>query len=143
MAILNACVFIFSAFSPLKSVEQCKKLTEDFIKGEEVKTIGSQINKAEAIFKESSQTEIAKILNGAKTVAFFHSILGCADSSEIAIDVHMMKLAPSRWGSLTPKRYQMLCQQIQAACRGTYYSPQKYQAGLWGTLKNMSCIEEI
>ena len=134
---------VFSAFSPLKSVEQCKKLTEDFLNQIEVKTIGSQIRKAEAIILAKESSEIVSILNGTKTINFYYSILGTSTGMEVAIDVHMMKLAPSYWGSLTPKRYKMLCNEICEASIGSSYTAQKYQAGLWGTLKTITSVREI
>lgn len=141
-------VGIFSAFSPIKSVEQCWSITEDFIKGEEVFTLGAQIKKAKTIFDlaDNDLHEIKPILGGLKTQSFYDAIFRSYISSYndlITIDSHMFKLAPTYWRNLTPNRYKLMSDSIKSVNFTRDLKPHQFQAVLWTKLKQVSSIREI
>jgi uncharacterized protein (UPF0210 family) len=133
---LNSVISIFSAFSPIKSVQQCMTLTDNFCKGLPVQTVGNQINKAEILKKVSSDKEIEKILKGFKTVAFYNAIKGNPNSMA-TIDVHMWKLAPQNWKTITPVRYVILSNSLK---KFNPVNVHELQAQLWVKLKQLEKI---
>ena len=141
-------VGIFSAFSPIKSVEQCWNITEDFLKGKEVFTVGTQIKKAKDILDlaDTNLHEIKPILKGLKTQSFYDAIFKSYDYSYndlITIDSHMFKLAPSYWRNLTPVRYKLMSEAIKSANFSRDLKPHQFQAVLWEKLRKVSSIREI
>ena len=141
-------VGIFSAFSPIKSVEQCWNITEDFIKGEEVFTLGTQIKKAKSILDlaDNDLHEIKPILGGLKTQSFYDAIFKSYNSSYndlITIDSHMFKLAPTYWRNLTPNRYKLMSDSIKAVNFTRDLKPHQFQAVLWEKLRKVGSIREI
>jgi hypothetical protein len=148
----NVCVEkvvgIFSAFSPIKSVEQCWLITEDFLKGKEVFTVGAQIKKAKSILglADNALHEIKPILGGLKTQSFYDAIFksyGYSSNDLITIDSHMFKLAPSYWRNLTPVRYKLMSDSIKSVNFTKDLKPHQFQAVLWTKLKQVSSIREI
>ena len=141
-------VGIFSAFSPIKSVEQCWSITEDFIKGQEVFTLGTQIKKAKSILDlaDNDLHEIKPILGGLKTQSFYDAIFRSYDYASkdlITIDSHMFKLAPTYWRNLTPNRYKLMSDSIKAVNFTRDLRPHQFQAVLWEKLRKVSSIREI
>ena len=141
-------VGIFSAFSPIKSVEQCWNITEEFLEGKEVFTVGAQIKKAKSIFDlaDNDLHEIKPILGGLKTQSFYDAIFRSYNSSYndlITIDSHMFKLAPTYWRNLTPNRYKLMSDSIKSVNFTGDLKPHQFQAVLWTKLKQVSSIREI
>jgi len=139
---------IYSAFSPMKTVEQNKKLVIEFLTSpnQTVNTMGSQIDKAREIlnvkgYGKETIPEIKRILNGKKTVNFFLNLSG--DNQAVTIDRHMIKLFPSNWSSLTDTRYDILAEEIKkfANIRGSY--PSEIQERLWQKLKTVRTLSDI
>lgn len=141
-------VGIFSAFSPIKSVEQCWNITEEFLEGKEVFTVGAQIKKAKSILDlaDNDLHGIKPILGGLKTQSFYDAIFRSYNFSYndlITIDSHMFKLAPTHWRNLTPNRYKLMSDSIKSVNFTGDLKPHQFQAVLWTKLKQVSSIREI
>lgn len=139
---------IYSAFSPMKTVEQNKKLVIEFLTSpnQTVNTIGSHVIKAREILnlnKYGKETipEIKKILGGKKTVNFFLNLSG--DDYAVTIDRHMIKLFPPNWNSLTDNRYDVLAEEIKKFANNRGYYPSEIQERLWSKLKTVRTLSDI
>jgi hypothetical protein len=140
---------LYAAFSPMKTVAQNKELVLEFLSSPD-QTCGhlkTAVEKAKLIVEVSdynSHRYIAAILNGLKTKSFFYSLV--QENGYVAIDRHMLKLAPTYWNKvLTPKRYELLTQCVMNSNINRRYGSQSYekQAVLWAKLQKISCIEEL
>jgi hypothetical protein len=140
---------LYAAFSPMKSVPQNKELVLEFLSSSDqtCRHLKTAVQKARLITNVDMYNPakyIAEILNGLKTKAFFYSLI--QENGHVAIDRHMLKLAPTHWEKvLTPKRYQLLSECVNNAAINSRYGSASYQkqAVLWSKLKTISCIEEL
>lgn len=139
---------IYSAFSPMKTVEQNKKLVIEFLTSpnQTATTMGAQVFKAREILKvdkygKETIPEIKQILNGKKTVNFFLNLTG--NNQAVTIDRHMVKLFPSWWNSITDSRYDILAEEITKFANGKGYYPSEIQERLWHKLRTVRTLSDI
>lgn len=100
---------LIAALSPMKSWQENKKLTIDFLKGKRKGHFKSQINKCKIILDSKSPEEVELILNGLKTTAFFRNIYLPLDNERVTIDRHISKIYnKGELLRITPARYRTI-----------------------------------
>ena len=130
---------IFSALSPLKSVEENKKLCENvIIKRKYRGHTKRQLNKVKCIIVEKEVEKIDLILNGLKTVNFFRNIYSPWDKNYVTVDRHMIKLChKGKEVLITPKRYKLMANAIKKLANEVNLYPSECQSVLWFQAKSL------
>ena len=138
------CFGIYSAFSPLKSVELNRKLLFQFLLsgGKKAGHMTSCVNKAIEIYNLNRYgikltNQIREILKGDKTCEFFDALYG--SYSACPIDRHMFKLLPEGFKQ-TEKNAQVIKKVIQ---QEKPYQTFELQAFLWEVLKEEKSMSNI
>ena len=138
------CFGIYSAFSPLKSVELNRKLLFQFLLsgGKKAGHMTSCVNKAIEIYNLNRYgikltNQIREILKGDKTCEFFDALYG--SYSACPIDRHMFKLLPEGFKQ-TGKNAQIIKKVIQ---QEKPYQTFELQAFLWEVLKEEKSMSNI
>ena len=128
---------IFAALSPMKSVEENKRLCENFLKGRRGGHFSVQIKKAENIKNTSNLKLIDNILHGDKTVSFFRHLYSPWDNNYCVVDRHMIKLANKGESMyITPRRYRVIAESIKKLSKEVNMKVSETQSCLWYLAKS-------
>ena len=131
---------LFSNLSPMKSVEENKRLFLNYLNGKKGGHFKTQIKKCDEIAKLSNPRPILidNITNGFKTISFWRNIFNPFDNRFVTIDRHIHKLAyGGKTMSVTPKRYRVISSAIKKIAREVDLKPNEVQAVLWSHSKNL------
>lgn len=123
---------VFSALSPLKSVDENKKLCERVLKGKYYGHTKRQINKAKEIKNVKEIEKIDEILHGLKTINFFRNIYSPWDKDYVTIDRHAIKICNKGNSPLiTVKRYNLMANAYKKLAKQVNLYPCEVQSVLW------------
>lgn len=123
---------LYSAFSPLKSVSENKKILENFLKGRRWGHTTQQIGKGELILTTTNPDEISVILGGLKTQNFFRNIYTPEDKNWTTVDRHILKyFNKGQMPWITPKRYTTYSTAIKKFANEVNMYPTEIQSALW------------
>lgn len=131
---------IISAFSPSTRWEDNIRHAESFILyNTSSGHIRQQVSKANAILLADCPNEVSRILNGLKTVNFYHNINSPDDDRYVTIDRHMVNLATRIEGLIdpSPKQYHFLADQTIKFAKFVNLKPNQVQAILWVTWRKL------
>jgi hypothetical protein len=128
---------LLAATSPMKTWEQNIKCATNFIEHGQAKHTGMVQRKCEAIMSSDGTVDtIADILNGNKTVAFFHNIRFPSKFGHLTIDRHAISVGLGMWVSqdnmkLTKNQYEFFVQCYTSAAWNMRTTPLKMQSATW------------
>jgi uncharacterized protein YfkK (UPF0435 family) len=139
---LVKCCALISVLSPQKEWWQNIQLTRSFLRsrGTHVRHIGRQVEKAKTIYNFCEDcSEIDDVINGRKTVNFFHNIHSPTQKEWITIDSHMIGVCTGRMEikSVTNKQYDFLANILKNKAKKHNFVPSEFQALLWLTWKRI------
>lgn len=130
-------------FSPLKSWEINKRLTEGYLECQECGTFNYQKTRAIQLWTDTilcrdekeQDNYIMKTLNGKKTVSFYHNIVYPHSSEKVTIDTHIINVVHPGL-IMTPNRYICIEKSFQDVSKEVGLTPSQLQATLWIQQKN-------
>jgi hypothetical protein len=130
-------VGIIAALSPQNKWERNIQDAESFLRYgmfTKVCTFNSNKVKAMKIFNAESEGEVINILNGMKTVSFYHNILNVIDY-KVTIDRWALRVVKHD-KSLTPKVYREIELAFQEVAKEVRLLPKQVQAITWEQLRS-------
>lgn len=125
---------IIAALSPLKTWEMNLRLAEQFLSTGTAGHTGRQLAKCKAIMGTHIAREIADILGGAKTRAFFWNIYRPEDDEHITIDRHAICIAlDKKMGDprITAKQFEDIAEAYRIAAQKLGIPAVLLQSSTW------------
>lgn len=122
---------IVAAFSPMKSWDTNKDITELFLTDGTTKTFKALVKKAYKILESRSPYEVYSILNGDKISSFFMNILNPESGSHVTIDRHALRIAGHSKDTCTKKQYRDVSEAYRNASKELQLLPSQLQAITW------------
>lgn len=133
---------LVAVLSPLKSWELNKRITEEFINGKTDVHFSKQVNKALEILRLDAwgQPRIEAILQGQKTVSFYHNLLNPSNPDFVTIDRHVLDSLVFEGANITPQRYVLIENVIKQYSKQLNLVPCSTQAIVWVTHKHLKKV---
>lgn len=129
---------IVSCLSPRLKWEFNIRAADRFLSGLRNVHTTTQVKKAERILTETDEKEIAKIINGEKTVSFYYNMLKFTDNSYVTIDRWMLRIVYGENKiTVTDKNYKIIKDVFMKYAKKVKLTPIELQAITWHTARRL------
>lgn len=133
---------IVSALSPMKEWGLNKRIAEEFINGKTDIHFSKQVDKALQILRLDGwgQSRVEQILQGQKTVSFYHNLLNPDNPDFVTIDRHVLDSLVHEGANVTHQRYVLIENVIKNYSKQLNLVPCSTQAIIWVTHKHLKKV---
>jgi hypothetical protein len=126
---------ILAALSPLKEWGLNKRMADQYLATGYTGHTSRQLLKCKWVMQSTLPEQVDNYLYGLKTVNFYHNILNPKDKEWVTIDRHIIT-ALGDFETITPKRYNLIKQDIINVANENGFIPCELQAIIWLYEKN-------